>query len=394
MKSHVRVLSVLCIVFMSVSVWSAQIADTCDVQIVARHGGGMLAKANGQQILYVSGSHYEMGFQHGKLLKSQVKAVCDKVLKIAFYAEFFKNVLPGPNRIEQAYRRLEPFIPERFQEELRGLADGSEVPLKRLQLANIFPALFHCSGFAIWGEATQNETLLHGRVLDYMTDAGLQKYALVTIAEPNGYHGFVNVGYAGFIGSVTGMNDRQVAIGEMGGGGVGDWDGVPMAYLFRMALEQADTLDEAVAVFREHRRTCEYYYVISDGKIPDARALECRPDEFTVIEPNQSYPKLPVAVNDAVLLSEDQRYHILAQRVVKDYGQFDAAAAIDLMDRPVAMRGNLHNCLFAPQQLELWVANAADPGQTPDYQACKQTYYHYDMKRLLDVFHAQAAAQQ
>ena len=60
----------------------------------------------------------------------------------------------------------------------------------------------------------------------------------------------MNVTYAGFIGSVTGMNARQVAIGEMGGRGLGQWAGTPMALLLRMALEEAGDLDAAIAVFR------------------------------------------------------------------------------------------------------------------------------------------------
>ena len=46
--------------------------------------------------------------------------------------------------------------------------------------------------------------------------------------EREGARRIVNVSYAGFIGSVTGMNEKQVAIGEMGGGGQGKWDGTPM----------------------------------------------------------------------------------------------------------------------------------------------------------------------
>ncbi|HET6879178.1 MAG TPA: hypothetical protein VFI31_03420, partial [Pirellulales bacterium] len=60
----------------------------------------------------------------------------------------------------------------------------------------------------------------------------------------------VNVTYSGFIGSVTGMNAEHVSVGEMGGGGRGHWGGTPMAFLVRRVLEEAETLDEAVAIFR------------------------------------------------------------------------------------------------------------------------------------------------
>ncbi len=121
-----------------------------------------------------------------------------------------------------------------------------------VELANIFPELFHCSGFAVFGKATHNGTLFHGRILDYMTEAGLQDYAVTTIAKPDGGHAFVTVGYAGFVGSVTAMNQKQIALGEMGGKGEGAWDGMPMSFLMRKVVEEADTLEEALEIFQKH----------------------------------------------------------------------------------------------------------------------------------------------
>ena len=44
---------------------------------------------------------------------------------------------------------------------------------------------------------------------------------MLIVAEPNGRIPFVNVSWAGFIGSVTGMNARHISIGEMGGAAKG-----------------------------------------------------------------------------------------------------------------------------------------------------------------------------
>lgn len=85
------------------------------------------------------------------------------------------------------------------------------------------------------GTATVNGELLHARVLDYMADIGLQEYAAVIAITRSGVNRFVTVGYTGFVGSVSGMNEKQVAIGEMGGDGEGDWDGMPMSLLIRGA---------------------------------------------------------------------------------------------------------------------------------------------------------------
>ena len=60
----------------------------------------------------------------------------------------------------------------------------------------------------------------------------------------------MSLGYAGFIGTVTAMNEKGLAIGEMGGRGEGDWDGMPMSFLLRDVMERADTVDAALAILR------------------------------------------------------------------------------------------------------------------------------------------------
>ena len=49
------------------------------------------------------------------------------------------------------------------------------------------------------------------------------------------------------------------------------------------------------------------------------------------------------------------------------------------MDRPVAMKSNLHNVLFAPQSLEFWVSNAGV--NTP---AANEPYGYYNLIDLLE----------
>ncbi len=110
------------------------------------------------------------------------------------------------------------------------------------------------------------------------------------------------------------MNARQVAIGEMGGrGGLGQWAGMPMVFLLRMALEEAGDLDAAIAVFRDHPRTCQRFYVISDGKTGQAVGMEASHAAFGVIRMGETHPLLPEAVPNAVVLSAGDRYKELAR---------------------------------------------------------------------------------
>ncbi len=343
-------------------------------------GKGKLTYQDGNRILVAKGTHREIGEAHGALLKPEVRKMVDATLYTICWVYTMERKRWFIDDMRGAYKRLEPFIPQKYQEEMAGLAETSDISLEEIRLTNVFPALFHCSGFALWGKATVGGKLYHGRILDYMTGIGLQYNAVVFLFHPEGSNAFANINYGGFIGSVSGMNDQQVAIGEMGGRGEGDWDGMPMAFLVREGLEKANTLDDALTIFRDTPRTCEYFYVISDGKIPDARGLSTTPKRFEVVKPNQFHPQLIHPIKDAVLMSADERYEKLVERVKENYGKIDGQKAIRLMDRPVAMTSDLHNVLFVPESLEFWVANAG--ANTP---ACNEPYYHYDLKDLLEL---------
>ena len=213
--------------------------------------------------------------------------------------------------------------------------------------ANSIPEFFHCSGFALLGEVTQPGTLLHGRVLDYGVDWQLQDHAVLVVAQPEGRIPFVNVTFAGFIGSVSGMNNQQVSIGEMGGSGQGKWAGSPMAFLVRRVLEEANTLDEAIQIFKTSKRTCEYYYVVADAKSNSAVGLDGSADRFTVVRPGESHPELPTPIPHTVLLSQGDRYKNLCritQGILSEHEKFSVESAIHLMDAPVAMKSNLAQC--------------------------------------------------
>ncbi|WP_373653461.1 C45 family autoproteolytic acyltransferase/hydolase [Schlesneria sp. DSM 10557] len=350
---------------------------------IARCGQGWLETIDGYPVLHLKGTPYEMGFQHGALLREHCRQNMKAIL--VDKAEEVKLVDFGPIKvtprtaIDMIVAFQQPHVAPRYFEEMDGLAAGSGLPVADVLAGNFIPELFHCSGFALAKSATQNGNLLHGRVLDYAIDWGLQDHAVIVVYEPDGRLPWVNVSYAGFIGSVTGMNIEQISVGEMGGGGLGHWNGRPMALLVRDALETASSLDEAIATFRDGPRTCQYYYVIADGKTNEAVGMEASWDVFSVIEPGESHPLLPNPVKDCVLLSAGDRYQELTRQAQTGYGTFTAESALRLMDRPIAMKSNLHNVLFEPATSKFWVANATSDKKP----AAEQPYAKFQLSELL-----------
>ncbi|MCF7854921.1 MAG: hypothetical protein K9N51_08990 [Candidatus Pacebacteria bacterium] len=337
-------------------------------------GKGRLSVRNGNRYLYLEGTPYEIGFQHGRLLAENAKRVIYRTL---YGVGFYYSLERGQWFCSQARKLLErqrPYIDPDYLEEMKGLATGIDLPLELVAGGNLFPEFFHCSGAALFGKATADGEVLHARVLDYMTHIGLQDEAVVMAVRRNGVQPFVNVSYAGFIGSVTGMNQSQIAIGELGGGGEGKWDGTPMSFLVRGVLEHATTLQEAVAYMRDRPRTCEYFYVISNGRTRDAVGLSTTPEVFTVVHPGEKIDRLPEPVNDAVLMSAGKRYRKLVERVRKHYGNIDAAKLLEIIKRPIAMKSNLHNVVFEPGSLRMHLTQATRHGLACNQQPVTITW--------------------
>jgi hypothetical protein len=388
----------------------------CWSEILKKEGEGFLEKQGSQLILHVKGSSYEMGYQHGVLLKPMIRQIVLQFLegdKSDFAAGRFAE-------FEKAYPNILQFIPKAYLEEMKGLADGSDVPLEKIQRLNLFPEMFHCSGIIALPQTTKDQTLYHARVLDYAVGAGLEKVSVLMVVEPQHAHAFLSISYPGFIGCVTGMNEEQISLGEIGGLGYGKWEGCPMSFLMRSALEKASTLEEAKAVFASTQRTCEYYYLIADGKDKSAIALYATPSQVQWIEPGSSYALIPSDVEKtekivfspfsfytseglAILYDEarearglffhqpkrsliltgypkPERYRTLHERFSAAWGEIDLISMQQMITPPVTCSTNLHNAIFEPSKLAVTLSHAKN-GEP----ASLNTYETYHLDKLLQT---------
>jgi len=343
-----------------------------------RHG--LLARCEGKLVLIVSGKPAEMGRAQGRLLAGPIQYLVERVL---YGVGAYDSVESGTwffDRMEEIHRRTSPFIPSRYFEEMDALAEAAGLSQRDARFANLFPERFHCSGVAVRGEATRDGRVIHARVLDYMRDINLQGCAVVQVFVPEGRHAWMSLGYAGLVGTVTAMNEAGLAVGEMGGGGEGHWDGMPMTLLLREIMERAGTVQEALKILQETPRTCEYYYVFSD-RSGDLAAVRAVPEEVLVLKPGQQHPLLPPVPRDTVFISADERARVLSERLHENFGRIDVPTMIEIIKRPVAMRSNLHNAIMTPQTLDMWVADA---GRTTP--ACDEPYVRVNLRELLDLY--------
>lgn len=362
----------------------------------ARTEQGELRWVEGQRLVMLKGTPEQMGIAHARLLREEATRCLDSVLYSFGTVQTIRTGRWFRHDLEEAYARLEPHIPADHQRELTAMAGELGWDPELIKVLNVFPELFHCSGFAVFDTATRDGVLYHGRVLDYMTTIGLQDAAVTFVVAPEGKIPFVNVGYGGFTGSVSGMNAEGISLGEMGGRGEGQWDGVPMATLMRRALEECHSLEDVMALWTNNPRTCEYYFVFAEAKggipatsvvagggatsVPSRRAVgvAATPQAIEFIQPGQGHELLGPGIVDTLALSAGQRLETLRGRILEKHGNIDEQTALWLMSRPVAMESNLHNVLFIPEQGTLLVANA-------DHRrpAAERPYVKFDLTALL-----------
>lgn len=344
----------------------------------AGHGAlGMIGK---KRVLVVAGTPEQMGAAHGRLLADLVPQVMPRTMALVGAGLAVQKGEWFFDRIDEIYRRSSPHTPERFLRECRAMAAAAGITERDAICGNFFPELFHCSGVAVRNAASADGRVVHARVLDYMRDINLQKYTVLQVFIPEGGIPWMSVGYAGFLGTVTAMNERGLAIGEMGGRGEGQWDGTPMTFLMREVAEKAETVDQALEIMRRLPRSCEYYYVISDAK-RNMVGVYATPETFQVLQPGQQDPRLPNVPQDTVLMSAGGRAKALSERLQANFGKITPEVMIDIIKRPVAMRSNLHNAVFMPETLDMWFADAGK--KTP---ACDEPYTRVNLKALLDAY--------
>lgn len=361
-------------------------------------------------ILHLSGTPYEMGFQHGKAMKDKIALNIKRLIddRISSQLEDLR-VTPFIESMAEVLK----YIPEDYMEEMMGLADGAEVPFENILVLNLIPEMFHCVGITVKGDATKEGQLYHVRVLDYAFGMGLQDSAVIMIVEPEGKIPFLNISFAGFIGSVTGMNAEKIAIGEIGGKGYGEYIGMPMAFLLRSILENAANLQEIKQILESTARTCEYYYVFSDGKTDDSIGVYATGKQIRFIEPGTQYAiveehdqkvivsqiessKYQTALyQDAekkqlichintqpahcLVLSHPKRYPYLINGLMQNYGKIGLEELQEVIKTPLGRQKNLHNAIFAPSTLDAWISHAGLNGEA----ACDQPYFHLNLGDLL-----------
>ena len=335
-------------------------------------------------VLYVTGTPYEMGYEHGMLLGAQVKETikdvqvgADKLLPKILRDSKMISVRDEEQIVneflDRAWKMMARYAPKEDLEEMEGLAAGSGIPLDVIHRMHALPDVGEtsCSGLVAKGSATQDGHVYQLRILDYGANFNLQRRPLITVYRPTteNANAYATIGWIGFVGAISGVSDKGVALSEMGyGNPPGETlAGTPMPFLLKNVLRYADTAEDGAAIIRATRRTNSYVYFLGDrhndpiGMVTSAqRCLAYHANEREELKvDNQTMPQFRDIVYGG-------HYEDKQEKLVREMqGKIDVSAIQELA-KQIAMKSNLQTVIYDLTADKIWVANRKDNVRAAD----------------------------
>ncbi len=279
-------------------------------------------RVEGIHVLRLRGSDYEMGFQHGQLLRDAIPRgplpyfarYVEKLLSAGLVGSFGgpASSALGTLLSSTVGRRINKRFPLRVRQAIDGLADGAGMSRRELNRAVTMPETYlwvgtwykklfrsplaprygvpvlGCTSAIAWGDATTHGRMLHGRNFDYQGVGVWDREQAVVFHEPQDGQPFVSVSAAGILlGGVTAMNasglslvvHQHIACTDF------DLDGLPVGCIGDEVMRHAKNLDDARRILDSHKPNGAWTYVITSAKENAAMAYEVTSDKRAIIKP-------------------------------------------------------------------------------------------------------------
>ncbi|EMR74800.1 Acyl-coenzyme A:6-aminopenicillanic acid acyl-transferase [Thermoplasmatales archaeon SCGC AB-540-F20] len=238
--------------------------------------GGWLEERDGVEILFINGSYYEMGYQHGYLLKDEIQENIRAFIKYAEELTSYETLLEMWNTTKQ-------YIPSCYTTEMQGIADGANASLEKLAISymTILQMDMQCFSYAAWSEATENGRLYHIRSLDFpliikdpVTGKYIQENSVLIVRKPDDGLKSIVPSMAGWINFYEGINEKQVSIGvQVCWSSDQTLKGIPVQFRVQKILDSAKDADDAINIMTSNK-TLGWNFIISDAKTRVGYAVE------------------------------------------------------------------------------------------------------------------------
>jgi hypothetical protein len=340
---------------------------------------GSAGSAGAPHVLRLSGSPYDIGYQHGVALGQEIR---ERLQQKIFGGMVIGKGVSHALLLRHA-REVESLLPADYKEEMRGLADGAGISYSQAVLLNVSVDLvsqpwpeasirelmlslsprfvppytlaqvpgdgsqstalassdeageiIFQGAFAAFGTATRDGGLLHAAWFESCPAA---EDLVVVVYHPISGNGFVAIGRPGMVGFTAGVNEEGLSVtGLDSPSRDATLEGIPLPILLREVLQYAGDIPTALGILGGAQRTTGRNVLIGDGKRPDAQVMEFSahlvavfPAENDLVTRSGHYLDGGLAETQRALDSWDedsswQHLEDLLQALEPSYGRLDA----------------------------------------------------------------------
>jgi len=392
------------------------------------HGNGFYTLNNnwfrksksGLYELYVEGDAFERGVINGKLTKELVVRQEDhfaeqiyKMVPSKFKRGFLKYLIGWFNR------NLDKNVTEEYKEEVYGVSESASPDYQFLgsnyqRILNYHAAhdighavqnlaLVGCTSFGTWGAMTQDSTMIIGRNFDFYVGDKFAEDKIVAFFNPKQGYKFMTVTWGGFIGAVSGMNEKGLSVTiNAAKTSLPTGSATPVSLVTREILQYAGNIKEAIAIAKKRKMFVAESFLVASAADNKAVIIEKTPDELDVYDPQKDFivcanhfqsKALAGSKKNTEQMNESAspyRYKRLMQlldangkntvqktiNILRDQKGLDNADIGMGNEKAINQLLAHHSIVFEPKKLLVWVSTS--PWQLGEYVA-------YDLNKIFTL---------
>jgi isopenicillin-N N-acyltransferase-like protein len=256
--------------------------------------------------MYVEGQPFEMGVINGKLSKELVVRQEDhfneqinKMIPSKFYFHFLKYFIGWFNR------HLDKNVNKEYKEEIYGVSQSASDKYQYIgsnyqRILNYHAAhdighalqsmaLVGCTSFGTWNTKSQDSTMIIGRNFDFYVGDKFAEDKIVAFFNPAQGHKFMTITWGGFVGAVSGMNDKGLTVTiNAAKTNIPSGSATPVSLVAREVLQYAENIGQALEIAKKRKMFVSESFLVGSEEDNKAVLIEKTPDTLAVYDPHQN----------------------------------------------------------------------------------------------------------
>jgi hypothetical protein len=224
---------------------------------------GRLYERDGVWFMELWGTPLERGKAHGWLVGPVLKEMMPRFIQATIQRDALLD------KQKDTLRMMSAMMTEEDITEMSGLADQAGLDWEDLLFLNMTVEVtqgVQCAALAVWGERSQNGSMIVGRNLDWKGGEALLGHDLVIVEQTENGR-IIGFGYPGMVGFPTAMNQHGVVGMNLTVERPAGWPGLgtPALHLIRNAIEQGKNFLGAYGFVEGSQRMVPQNYLFADA---------------------------------------------------------------------------------------------------------------------------------